>query len=117
MSKVEIHVGGSFADTKRRVLAAVARAERDEGAEPEVHITFETWEALAAVMTPKRIELLRHLHRQPEASIAALSRALGRDYKRVHEDVEALVAAGLINREEGGLLRAGYDEIRASVAL
>jgi hypothetical protein len=33
---------------------------------------------------------------------------LGRDYRRVHEDVEALEAAGLLVRDDNGL-RADYD--------
>jgi len=67
-------------------------------------------------MTTKRFELLRHLHRSPEASIASLARSLNRDYKRVHEDVEALSQAGLIDRSADGL-RADYNEIRTLIAL
>lgn len=115
MSKLDMHIGGSFADTKKRVLDAVARAERGEVVS-ETHITFETWEALAAVMTPKRFALIRHLHRSPEASVAALARRLGRDYKRVHEDVEALVTAGLVERSDAGLT-AEYGEIQTRIAL
>jgi hypothetical protein len=40
--------------------------------------------------------------------------ALGRDYKRVHEDVEALVAAGLLDRNDAGL-RADYDAIQIAM--
>jgi predicted transcriptional regulator len=46
--------------------------------------------------------------------VLALARALGRDYKRVHEDVEALVAAGLLDRSEAGL-RADYDAIQIAM--
>ena len=63
------------------------------------------------MLTPKRVELLRHLHRQEVPSVAELARALGRNYKRVHADVEALTAAGLIDRTPAGL-RADYGEIR-----
>ena len=115
MSKLEIHVGGSLDDMKRRVVDAVERARRGETVREE-HVTFASWEALASVMTTKRFEMLRHLHRNPEASIAALARSLKRDYKRVHEDVEALSQAGLIDRGSDGL-RAEYDEIRAQIAL
>jgi predicted transcriptional regulator len=115
MSKLDIHVGGSFADSKRRILEAVARDERGETVGTD-HVTFSSWDALARVMTTKRFEALRHLHRNPERSIAALARSLGRDYKRVHEDVEALAEVGLISRDETGL-RAEYDEIRTSIAL
>jgi hypothetical protein len=47
-------------------------------------------------------------------SVLALARALGRDYKRVHEDVEALVAAGLLDRNDAGL-RADYDAIQIAM--
>lgn len=114
-TKLDIHVGGSFADSRRRILDAVERAKHGE-AVGEEHVTFATWDALAAVMTGRRFELLRHLRHTPERSIAALARSLGRDYKRVHEDVEALMCAGLIDRDDGGL-RADYDEIRTSIAL
>lgn len=115
MTKLDIHVGGGFEDTKRRVLDAIARDRAGEDVR-EDHITFASWEALASVMTARRFELLRHLHRQPEATVAALARSLKRDYKRVHEDVEALSEAGLIERSIDGL-RADYDEIRTRIAL
>jgi predicted transcriptional regulator len=115
MTKLEVHVGGTFADTKRRVLAAVAKAEAGPF-EAEEHLTFSTWDTLVSVMTTKRFELLRQLHARPEASVASLARTLSRDYKRVHEDVEALENAGLIQRGAQGL-HTGYDEIRARIAL
>lgn len=115
MTKLDIHVGGTFADTKARVLDAVARAKAGETV-CEDHITFASWEALARVMTKKRFELLQHLHGAPEVSVAALARSLRRDYKRVHQDVEALTDAGLIERSDRGL-RADYDEIRTQIAL
>ena len=40
MSTLQVHVGGSFADTERRVLDAVARHESGETV-AEHHITFE----------------------------------------------------------------------------
>ncbi|MCZ2982582.1 hypothetical protein NYY70_20610, partial [Acinetobacter baumannii] len=71
---------------------------------------------LAKVLSGKRLELLRHVHQHPAASVAELGRALGRDYKRVHEDVEILTVAGLLERTEGGV-RATYDEIRTVISL
>ena len=69
--------------------------------EPEDHVTFVSWSALASRMTDKRYELLRRPHRQPAVSVRALARDIGRDFKRVHEDVKALEAIGLIEREGG----------------
>jgi predicted transcriptional regulator len=110
---IEIHVekdvgaaGGRFVDAWRRA----ARGERVD----ERHLSFESWEGLRKVLTGKRLELLRHLRRYPAESVAVLARALGRDYKRVHEDVEALAASGLLVRDEFGL-RTECDEIRTSI--
>ena len=114
--KKQIFVGGNLRDAASRVGEAWRRAERGEAAEAEDNVTFTSWSALASVMTEKRYELLRHLHRLPTPSIRALARDLGRDFKRVHEDVTALEAIGLIEREDG-MLRADYDEIRAAILM
>jgi predicted transcriptional regulator len=115
---LKIHVGGGFDAVARRVARAWHRAERGRTgrAAAEEHLTFVSWVALAKAMTEKRLELLRRLHRRPAKSVAALARGLRRDYKRVHQDVAALEAAGLIARGRGGL-RADYDEIRTVIAL
>lgn len=70
------------------------------------------------MLTLKRLELLHHLHRHPSASVNALAKAIGRDYRRVHEDIEALTGAGLVDRDEGGTgLSAPYDVIATRIAL
>ena len=113
--EVEFHVERSAEATAARFVDAWHRAA--SGAEvDERHLSFESWDGLSRVMTGRRLELLRHLRRHPTASIAALARALQRDYKRVHEDVEVLAAAGLLTRDATGL-RIGYDEIRTTIAV
>jgi predicted transcriptional regulator len=107
--KLELHVGGTLRGVADDVLADVARFERGQRVD-EDHLTFESWKALFNVLTPKRYELLRHVHRQPAASVRALSRALARDYKRVHEDVQVLTGAGLLQQDADGL-RVDYAAI------
>lgn len=114
MTKLNVHVSGRFEDSKKHILDAVAQAKSGKLVK-EDHLTFASWDALASVMTTKRFEMLRYLHHNPQASVAALARSLARDYKRVHQDVEALMDAGLIERLDGGLTTQ-YDEIRASIA-
>jgi predicted transcriptional regulator len=116
MSDVELHVGYDPAVIEARVLGTFARAQAGD-LRSESHVTFESWDGLAKVLTAKRLELLRSLHAQPAASIADLARRLKRDYKRVHEDVEILSTAGLIDSSKGGGLRATFDEIRAAIDL
>lgn len=116
MTKRSIIVGGGLEEAAKRVAEAWHRAERGEPDEPEDNVTFVSWSALASVMTDKRHELLKHLHRHPAPSLRALARELGRDYKRVHEDVAALTSVGLVERGENGLY-ADYDEIRTVITL
>lgn len=115
MSKLQIHVGEGYDRMTARLLDAVQRSEAGEDVR-ENHLTFENWETLVKVLTPKRMELLHHLRLHPMASIAELARALGRDYKRVHEDVEYLTELGLIERDDDGL-RVEVEEIRAQIAI
>lgn len=113
--KLHIEVGATAEDAGRRFIDAWHQAEQGE-AEPKTVLGFESWEGLVRTLTPKRLELLRHLHRHPAASVADLARALGRDYKRVHEDVERLSEAGLLERDAQGL-HADYDRIETRIAI
>lgn len=79
-------------------------------------VVFASWEAAAAALTVNRVAVLRHLAVRPEPSVLALSRALGRGYRRLHEDVAALEAAGLLERRDG-LLRVGVDAVRVEFSL
>lgn len=60
MSNVKISVGGALEDeASRRFVDAWRRAERGETFH-ERHLAFESWDALARVLTGKRMELLRY---------------------------------------------------------
>lgn len=110
--ELKVHVGDTLAEAGRSFVDAWHRAESGEltGRNAEHHVGFENFETFARIMTPKRLALLRHVHRNPTRSIRALAQALGRDYRNVHEDVEALVAAGLLARDAGGL-HADYQTV------
>jgi predicted transcriptional regulator len=116
MSKgIEQHVGGSFDAAAGRFIEAWHRAEAGQPV-AEDHLTFVDREVFARTMTAKRLELLRHLRSHPQTSIAALAKSLKRDDRRVHEDVDILSRAGLIERDAEGL-RAGYAQIGTVIAL
>jgi predicted transcriptional regulator len=121
MSKtVHVHVGEGLEEVGQHFVDAWHRAERGEltAENAELHVGFESFETMVRVLSPKRLELLRHVHRHPARSVRALAQALGRDYRRVHEDVEALEAAGLLDRDKEGV-RAEYDafDVRMRVSL
>src|ERR1039457_4642225 len=116
MSDVKITIGGAVEDdAARRFIDAWRRAEGGETFH-ERHLAFESWDALARVLTGKRMELLHYVHRHKVASVRALAKALGRDYSNVHADVQALTAAGLLDAADGGV-RADYDVIETRIAI
>ena len=116
MSDVKITVGGAIdEEASRRFAAAWRRAERGETFH-ERHMAFESWDALARVLTGKRMELLRYVRRHDVSSVRFLAKALGRDYSNVHADVQALAAAGLVETADGGV-RTDYDVIETKIAI
>jgi predicted transcriptional regulator len=116
MSDVKITVGGAIEDeAARRFVDAWHRAERGETFR-ERHVAFESWDALARVLTGKRMELLRYVHRHKVSSVRALAKALRRDYSNVHADVQALTDAGLLDATDGRIC-ADYDAIETRIAI
>jgi predicted transcriptional regulator len=115
-TKVKITVGGALERrAKRGFIAAWHRAERGERFR-EQHLAFESWDALARVLTSKRMDLLRYVRRHRVKSVRSLAKALRRDYSNVHTDVQTLAAAGLLETKGGGL-RASYDAIETKIAI
>ena len=66
---------------------------------------------LTALLSPRRMELIRHVAQNSGLSIRALARHLKRDYKNVHTDVSDLEARHILERDANGLLLAPDDEI------
>jgi predicted transcriptional regulator len=115
MSKrIKVNVG-TLEDMGQRFVNAWHRLERGEKVR-ERHLTFPDLPAMLSALSPKRLELLRAVHGRPARSVKALAERLGRDYKRVHEDVETLTASGLLCRENGSV-SAPYDAISAEMRL
>jgi predicted transcriptional regulator len=80
------------------------------------HLTFPSLEILLNALSPKRLQLLRAVHREPARSVKALAERLKRDYKRVHADVEMLGELGLLRRDDG-CVEVAYDAIHADFDL
>jgi predicted transcriptional regulator len=114
MSEVKLHVG-DVNDMGKRFVDAWKQLEKGQQVE-ERHLTFFSLDAMMATLSQKRLEILKHLHRQQEKNVATLARALNRDYKRVYTDIDALAVAGLIERDAQGI-RTLYDSVQATVSL
>jgi len=62
-------------------------------------------------VSEKRLELIRHVAGDEGLQIRPLARALARDYKNVHTDVQGLIELRLLEKNARGGLRAPFDEI------
>lgn len=91
--------------TKARMRGAF-KGER-QGA----YIGFASLELLWKVLTPKRWDVVRAMTGAGPLSIRAVARKVGRDVKSVHGDVQALLKAGMLDRDEDGRIVFPYDEI------
>jgi len=112
MSKVQVHVD-SLEDMGKRFISAWKRAEAAERVD-EQHVTFFNLETLLETLSPKRLRYLRLYAGPPIHPSPPLARHLGRDYKRVHEDVDALVT-GCWCATQG--IHTEVDELHARLSL
>ena len=82
-----------------RQAGAKAKARSYQG---EV-LNFESPAAFFGRLTERRWELVRTLQGQGPLAVRELARRVGRDVKRVHEDVRTLIDLGLVERAESGV--------------
>jgi predicted transcriptional regulator len=72
-------------------------AAAGKSATPRQGTFFTSLEAARKVLTPKRLELLRAIRKSRPASVSQLAQLVGRDFKNVHSDVQALARYGLVS--------------------
>lgn len=79
-------------------------------------VSFPDVSQMLTVFTPRRLELVAALREHGPMSVAALARALGRDYKNVHGDVAALVQWLALEKQADGRVLAPYSHIEMDIA-
>ncbi|MEW8139155.1 MAG: MarR family transcriptional regulator [Candidatus Thiodiazotropha endolucinida] len=118
MTKQHIHIGTEVPEKGfDRFVDTWQRAKQGENIGTEVHLNFEDLSMLLAVITPRRMEVLKTLRQQGPMSVRTLAKTLARDYKNVHVDARALEEVGLLERTESGTLQAPWDVIDAHLSL
>ena len=95
--KIQVNVG-SLADMGKRFSQAWNRAAAGEAVD-ETHVTFLAIQTMLETLSPRRLDLLRHVRQHGTNNVRELAQALGRDYKNVHQDVGVLEATGLLVRD------------------
>ena len=118
LKKVKIVVEDAGRTSRRWVAAMKGKRVPRAGA---AIISVPSWEVLGKVLSPPRLQILAAVPELKPASIAALAKALGRDFKNVHADVTFLAELGLLVLRETGTRRtlvptAVYSEIDVPLA-
>lgn len=85
--------------------------------QPETVITFSSPAQMFSVISPKRWELIEELQKHGPSGQRHLARLLGRDIKRVHDDVTLLSDWGIIEKNDDGKVLVPFDEIEADFVL
>ena len=112
MNTVTLEVSGLDA-----ALSAFKDAWTSGQPEDGARVSFATPELLWKVLTAKRWELIQAMTGQGPMALREAARRVGRDVKAVHGDVHALVAAGILRRNEDGRFEFPFDAIHVDFML
>ena len=80
-------------------------------------LNFESPSAFFTRLSDKRWALLHALQGQGEMAVRELARRVGRDVKRVHEDVVTLCELGLVERAATGAVLCPFAEVHIDMRL
>src|SRR5262245_17705959 len=97
--------------TRERTADAMRRIDAGQGYQGEFY-SFTTLPLMLKVFSIKRWELITKLQELGPCSLRALARALDRDVKRVHEDVQVLLQEGIVERDKVEKLFVPFAHIR-----
>ncbi len=96
---------------KRRVKAAFSGKQQDE------RISFESFDLLWKVLAPNRMTLVKTLTGAGPVTLRELARRLERDVRAVHSDVHLLLDAGVLRKDERGLIEFPYTAVHVDFML
>ena len=95
----------------RRIRAAA------EGKNQGAHISFASADLLWSVLTRRRWEIIQAMAGKGGLSIRAVARAVDRDFKGVHSDVQILLNTGILDKQDDGKIAFPYDAVHVDFVL
>lgn len=110
---VRVQSHEAFMDDLMRKAQAI---DRGEGYQGEV-LSFTEPALMSRVFSEKRWALIQKLRVIGPSTLRGLARELGRDVKRVYEDVELLIEDNVIERTADGKLVVPFETIRIEAEL
>lgn len=99
VKKIDIGIKGlkeslkDFADTWEK-LESGKKVKKEEG------IYFDSIDTMRAVLTNKRLQILKMIRELKPSSVYELAKILGRDLKNVNQDLKLLSDIGLVTLEK-----------------
>ena len=97
-------------------LRAIGHAAKEESYQGEI-LNFESPGHFFGQLSEKRWEIVRAAQSKGEMSVRELARTIGRDVKRVHEDIVILAELGLLERTESGGVVCPYSSMHIDMYL
>ena len=76
-------------------------------------IYVDSLEAARRLLTPQRLKMLGIIKREKPASLYALAKIMGKDFRAIHRDVGILSEVGLIQKED--YLEGNREKTRVGV--
>ena len=85
------------------VTADIEHRERtDDASDPPPTLSFTSYDDLLETLTPRVLDLIEAIRREEPASINETARAVDRDVKNVHGELDQLAQLGIIFFEADG---------------
>jgi predicted transcriptional regulator len=88
-----------------------------KGEEQGSFITFATPELLLQTLTQMRWEIIKEMTGAGKLSLREVARRVGRDVRRVSDDVHALLDVGVLERSGDGSIEFPYDAVHVDFIL
>lgn len=102
----------SEAELNREFIETWERARRGEIGEPDVQICFLDTATLRGVLSDRRVDLLKALHKHGPSSIRELARHVGRDFRNVYDDIQLFLKAGLVEKDEREKVSVPWNKVQ-----
>jgi len=88
-----------IADRKTVLRQTIWAVEHKIEQKEDLIIYIESLEAARKLLTPERLKMLGVIKREKPASLYALAKIMGKDFRAIHRDVGIMSDAGLIQKK------------------
>ena len=103
--------------TPATAMHNLIRAAKSNTGQRQARITFPSAADMARILTPTRWTIVEALTGSEPLGVRELARRTARDVKGVHTDVNALVAAGIIDRTADGKYSFPFNKVKVRFEL